>query len=166
LVSGARFADFGHQVICVDKDVSKIAALEAGKMPIYEPGLEALVKLNRAEGRPTFATEVGPAVESAEVVFIAVGTPTRGDEGEADLRFVYGAAQDIAAAITNFTVIVNKSTVPVGTGDAVERIIRTARPDADFAVVSNPEFLREGTSIYEPDSKFKWRRFSPSRAFA
>ncbi|MGO9740269.1 MAG: UDP-glucose dehydrogenase family protein [Roseiarcus sp.] len=149
LVSGACFADFGHQVICVDKDTEKVAVLEAGKMPIYEPGLEGLVKTNRAEERLAFSTDLAAAVENAEAVFIAVGTPTRGDEGEADLRFVYAAAQDIAQAINRFTVIVNKSTVPVGTGDAVERIIGAARPDADFAVVSNPEFLREGAAIYD-----------------
>ena len=149
LVSGACFADFGHQVICVDKDAAKIAALEAGKMPIYEPGLDAIVKLNRAEERLSFVTDVASAVETAEVVFIAVGTPTRGDDGEADLSYVFDAAKDIAAAIKNFIVVVDKSTVPVGTGDAVERIIRAERPDADFAVVSNPEFLREGTAIYD-----------------
>jgi UDPglucose 6-dehydrogenase len=149
LVSGTCFADFGHSVTCIDKDATKIASLEAGKMPIYEPGLQALVEANRAEERLTFSTDIRAAVEAAEVVFIAVGTPTRGSEGEADLRYVYAVAEEIAAALKGFTVIVNKSTVPVGTGDEVERIIRTVRPDADFAVVSNPEFLREGAAIYD-----------------
>jgi len=149
LVSGTCFADFGHFVTCVDKDVAKIASLEAGKMPIYEPGLQALVESNRAEERLVFSTDIHAAVESAEVVFIAVGTPTRGDGAEADLRFVYAVAEEIAKSVKGFTVVVNKSTVPVGTGDEVERIIRTLRPDADFAVVSNPEFLREGAAIHD-----------------
>ena len=148
LVSGACFADFGHIVTCVDRDASKIAALQAGKMPFYEPGLSNLVKANVREERLSFSTDLAAAVEMAEAVFIAVGTPIRGDDGQADLRFVY-AAKEIAAAMKGFIVIVNKSTVPVGTGDEVERIIRTVNPGADFAVVSNPEFLREGAAIYD-----------------
>jgi UDPglucose 6-dehydrogenase len=149
LVSGACFADFGHIVTCVDRDAAKIAALQDGKMPIYEPGLSSLVETNVREERLTFSTDIFAAVHQAEVVFIAVGTPTRGDEGQADLRFVYAAAKEIAAAIKGFTVVVNKSTVPVGTGDEVEGIIRAVSPGADFAVVSNPEFLREGAAIYD-----------------
>src|SRR5271166_753374 len=118
-------------------------------MPIYEPGLASLVESNVREERLSFSTDISSAVDRAEAVFIAVGTPTRGDDGQADLRFVYAAANEIAAAMKGFTVVVNKSTVPVGTGDEVERIIRTVSPDADFAVVSNPEFLREGAAIYD-----------------
>src|SRR5271155_5153734 len=149
LVSGACFADFGHIVTCVDKDAAKIDALEGGKMPIYEPGLSTLVETNVREERLIFSTDLFAAVDRADAVFIAVGTPTRGEDGQADLRFVFAGAKEIAIAIKGFTVVVNKSTVPVGTGDEVERIIRTVRPDADFAVVSNPEFLREGTAIYD-----------------
>jgi UDPglucose 6-dehydrogenase len=149
LVSGACFADFGHLVTCIDKDAAKIAALKSGKMPIYEPGLGGLVETNLHEERLFFSTDLAAAVNEAEAVFIAVGTPTRGDDGQADLHFVYTAANEIAAAIKDFTVVVNKSTVPVGTGDEVERIIRAARPKADFSVVSNPEFLREGAAIYD-----------------
>lgn len=147
LVSGACFADFGHEVICVDKDAAKIAALKAGIMPIYEPGLEALVTKTAKSGHLAFTTELAPAVRGADVVFIAVGTPSRRGDGHADLSFVYAAAEEIADAMQGFCVIVNKSTVPVGTGDAVEALIRARRPDADFAVVSNPEFLREGAAI-------------------
>jgi UDPglucose 6-dehydrogenase len=147
LVSGACFADFGHEVCCVDKDASKIAALEAGRMPIFEPGLEDLVERNVSEGRLAFATELTDAVARAELVFIAVGTPSRRGDGHADLSYVYAAAREIAQAMTGYTVVVTKSTVPVGTGDEVERIIREERPDAEFAVVSNPEFLREGAAI-------------------
>jgi len=147
LVSGACFADFGHDVICVDKDESKIAALLAGKIPIFEPGLDHLVASNVAAGRLTFTTELPDAVRGADAIFIAVGTPSRRGDGHADLSYVYAAAEEIAQAIEGFTVIVDKSTVPVGTGDEVERIIREAHPDADFAVVSNPEFLREGAAI-------------------
>jgi UDPglucose 6-dehydrogenase len=147
LVSGACFADFGHTVACVDKDAGKIAALEAGRMPIYEPGLEEIVATNRRRGRLSFTTDLASAVAGAEAVFIAVGTPARRGEGHADLTFVHAAAREIAAAIGGFTVVVTKSTVPVGTGDEVERIMREARPDADFAVASNPEFLREGAAI-------------------
>jgi UDPglucose 6-dehydrogenase len=147
LVSGACFSDFGHEVICVDKDAAKIAALNAGKIPIFEPGLEELVARNAAAGRLTFTTDLHSAVRSAEAVFIAVGTPSRRGDGYADLSYVYGAAEEIAAALDGFTVVVDKSTVPVGTGDEVERIIRDRNPAADFAVVSNPEFLREGAAI-------------------
>jgi len=147
LVSGACFADFGHQVICVDKDENKIAALSQGEMPIYEPGLDALVAANVSAGRITFTTDLAAAVRGADAVFIAVGTPSRRGDGHADLSYVYAAAGEIAAFLNQFTVVVTKSTVPVGTGDEVERIIRDARPDADFAVVSNPEFLREGAAI-------------------
>jgi UDPglucose 6-dehydrogenase len=149
LVSGACFADFGQIVTCVDSDASKIAALQGGKMPIYEPGLSGLVETNVREERLTFSTDLAAAVYWAEVVFITVGTPTRTDVGGVDLRFVYAAAKQIATAIKRFTVVVNKSTVPVGTGDEVDKIIRTVNPGADFAVVSNPEFLREGAAIYD-----------------
>ncbi|MBT9371832.1 UDP-glucose/GDP-mannose dehydrogenase family protein [Rhizobium sp. CSW-27] len=147
LVSGACFADFGHDVVCVDKAAEKIEALNNGIMPIYEPGLDALVASNRSAGRLSFTTDLGPAVAAADVVFIAVGTPSRRGDGHADLSYVYAAAEEIARAIKGFTVVVTKSTVPVGTGDEVERIIRETNPDADFAVVSNPEFLREGAAI-------------------
>lgn len=147
LVSGACLADFGHEVTCVDRDEAKIAGLIAGKMPIYEPGLDALVATNVREGRLSFATSLAPAVAAADAVFIAVGTPSRRGDGHADLSYVHEAARDIADAMSGFTIIVTKSTVPVGTGDAVENIIRERRPDADFAVVSNPEFLREGAAI-------------------
>ncbi|MDP1026684.1 UDP-glucose/GDP-mannose dehydrogenase family protein [Sphingomonas sp. KR1UV-12] len=147
LVSGACFADFGHQVVCVDKDASKIEALHAGRMPIYEPGLDQLVAANVAAGRLTFTTELAGAVAGAEAIFIGVGTPARRGDGHADLTYVYGATREIAEAITGPTVVVTKSTVPVGTGDEVERIIREIRPDMDVAVVSNPEFLREGAAI-------------------
>ena len=147
LVSGACFADFGHDVICVDKDRDKIAALERGEMPIYEPGLRDLVFGNVRAGRLSFSTELEGPVRQADAVFIAVGTPSRRGDGHADLTYVYAAAREIADALDGFTVIITKSTVPVGTGDEVERILRAARPDADFAVVSNPEFLREGAAI-------------------
>jgi UDPglucose 6-dehydrogenase len=149
LVSGACFADFGHIVTYVDTDASKIAALKGREMPIYEPGLSGLVDTNVREERLTFSTDTFAAVDQAEVGFIAIGTPTRGDDGQADLRFVYAAAKEIATAMKGFTVVVNKSTVPIGTADEVERIIRAVRPGADFAVVSNPEFLREGAAIYD-----------------
>jgi UDPglucose 6-dehydrogenase len=147
LVSGACFADFGHHVTCVDKDVGKIASLARGDVPIFEPGLSDLVKSNLREGRLAFSTELAPAVRGADAVFIAVGTPSRRGDGHADLSYVYAAAREIAAALAGFTLIITKSTVPVGTGDEVERIIREERPDADFAVVANPEFLREGAAI-------------------
>lgn len=147
LVSGACFADFGHKVICVDKAEEKIEALKKGVIPIFEPGLDALVETNVKAGRLSFTTELAPAVAEADVVFIAVGTPSRRGDGHADLGYVYAAAKEIAEAMKGFTVVVTKSTVPVGTGDEVERIIRESNPDADFAVVSNPEFLREGAAI-------------------
>src|SRR5690348_1588723 len=147
LVSGACFADFGHHVTCVDKDEKKIAALRKGEIPIYEPDLDRLVADNMAGGRLDFATDLKGPVAEAEAVFIAVGTPSRRGDGHADLSYVYAAARDIAAALTGFTVVVTKSTVPVGTGDEVERIIRETRPEADMCVVSNPEFLREGAAI-------------------
>ena len=147
LVSGACFADFGHDVTCVDTDAGKIDRLQRGEIPIYEPGLDELVATNARQNRLSFTTELGPAVRGAEAVFIGVGTPSRRGDGHADLSYVYAAAKAIAAALEGFTVVVNKSTVPVGTGDEVERIIRELRPDADFAVVSNPEFLREGAAI-------------------
>ncbi|KAB2873616.1 MAG: UDP-glucose/GDP-mannose dehydrogenase family protein [Pseudorhodoplanes sp.] len=147
LVSGACFADFGHHVVCVDTDRDKIASLRRGEMPIYEPGLGELVARNAGQGRLSFSTDLTSAIGGADAAFVAVGTPSRRGDGHADLTYVYAAAREIAAALTGFTVIVTKSTVPVGTGDEVERIVREARPDADFAVVSNPEFLREGAAI-------------------
>jgi UDPglucose 6-dehydrogenase len=147
LVSGACFSDFGHEVTCVDKDADKIAALWAGRMPIFEPGLDDLVSRNVASRRLNFTTELAPAVREADAVFIAVGTPSRRGDGYADLSFIHAAAEEIAAAVDGFTVIVDKSTVPVGTGDQVERIIRQANPEADISVISNPEFLREGAAI-------------------
>ena len=147
LVSGACFSDFGHDVICVDKEASKIDALKAGRMPIYEPGLDQLVASNVAAGRLTFTTDLAAAVAGADAVFIAVGTPSRRGDGHADLTYVFDATREIAAAVTAPTVVVTKSTVPVGTGDKVEEILREERPDVDVAVVSNPEFLREGAAI-------------------
>jgi UDPglucose 6-dehydrogenase len=147
LVSGACFADFGHVVTCVDKDQGKVEALKNGQIPIYEPGLDVLVASNAREGRLFFTSELAPAVREADVVFIAVGTPSRRGDGHADLSYVYEAAREIAGALDGYTVIVDKSTVPVGTGDEVERIIAETRPGARFAVVSNPEFLREGSAI-------------------
>ncbi len=147
LVSGACFADFGHTVVCIDRDESKIARLRAGEVPIYEPGLDALIAANVREGRLSFETESAAAVREADAVFIAVGTPSRRGDGHADLSYVFAAAEEIARQIEGFTVIVTKSTVPVGTGDEIEAIIRRVRPDADVAVVSNPEFLREGAAI-------------------
>lgn len=147
LVSGACFADFGHDVVCVDKDERKISALLEGRIPIFEPGLDHLVASNVAAGRLQFTTDLAEGIKGANAVFIAVGTPSRRGDGHADLSYVFAAAEEIAHAIDGFTVIVDKSTVPVGTGDEVERIIRQANPSADFAVVSNPEFLREGAAI-------------------
>ncbi len=150
LVSGACFADFGHVVTCIDKDAGKIARLKEGVMPIFEPGLETLVALNVKEERLFFAStleETAIAISEADAVFIAVGTPSRRGDGHADLSYVYAAAEEIAGLIQGFTVIVTKSTVPVGTGDEVEAIIKKTCPDAKFAVVSNPEFLREGAAI-------------------
>ena len=144
LVSGACFADFGHDVICVDKDAGKIAALARGEIPIYEPGLAELVATNVRAGRLAFAGGLAKPVREADAVFIAVGTPSRRGDGHADLSFVYAAAREIAAELSGFTVVVTKSTVPIGTGDEVERIIRKARPSADFAVVSNPGIPARG----------------------
>ena len=149
LVSGACFADFGHAVTAVDNDPAKIAMLLRGEMPIYEPGLGDLVASNVRAGRLSFTTDLASAVSAAEVVLIAVGTPSRRGDGHADLSYVYGAAREIAGALQGHTVVVTKSTVPVGTGDEVERIIREARPDADVSVASNPEFLREGAAIVD-----------------
>jgi UDPglucose 6-dehydrogenase len=147
LVSGACFAQFGHDVVCVDKDEGKIARLSKGEMPIYEPGLDKLVTDNMRAGRLAFGGGLGEAVGGADAVFIAVGTPTRRGDGHADLSYVYAAAAEIADAIQGYTVVVTKSTVPVGTGREVARIIREARPAAEFDVASNPEFLREGAAI-------------------
>jgi UDPglucose 6-dehydrogenase len=147
LVSGACFSDFGHHVICIDKDEEKIAALKSGKIPIHEPGLADLVASNVRQGRLTFDGEMKSAVGSADVVFIAVGTPSRRGDGHADLSYVFAAAREIARALSKFTVVVTKSTVPVGTSDEVERLMREENPEAEFAVVSNPEFLREGAAI-------------------
>jgi len=147
LVSGACFADFGHDVTCIDNDPSRIESLKAGRMPIYEPGLAELVHSNVTQNRLHFTGELGAAVAAADVVFIAVGTPSRRGDGHADLSYVYQAARDIAIAVDGFTVVVDKSTVPVGTGDEVERILRETRPGIDVSVVSNPEFLREGAAI-------------------
>lgn len=147
LVSGACFSEFGVDVVCVDKDQKKIEMLEDGIMPIYEPGLDDLVEKNVKAARLSFTTDLKSAVKGANAVFIAVGTPTRRGDGHADLSFVYAAAKEIAEAMDGYTVVVTKSTVPVGTGDEVERIIRETRPDAEFDVVSNPEFLREGSAI-------------------
>ncbi len=147
LVSGACFADFGHEVVCVDKDPRKIDMLEKGEIPIFEPGLDKLVATNVAEGRLKFSMDAKAAIAEADAVFIAVGTPSRRGDGHADLTYVYEAAKEIAEHMSGFTVVVTKSTVPVGTGDEVEEIIRKTNPNADFAVVSNPEFLREGAAI-------------------
>ena len=147
LVSGACFSEFGVDVVCVDKDQGKIERLRRNEMPIYEPGLDELVGSNVKAGRLSFTTDLKSAVAKADAVFIAVGTPSRRGDGHADLSYVYAAAREIAEALDGYTVVVTKSTVPVGTGREVERIIREARPDADFDVVSNPEFLREGSAI-------------------
>jgi UDPglucose 6-dehydrogenase len=149
LVSGACFAELGHTVTCADKDAGKVTALKGGVMPIYEPGLAELVSRNAGEGRLAFTTAVADAVEDADAVFIAVGTPSRPADGLADLTYVYQAAREIARAVRGYTVIVTKSTVPVGTGDEIERIIADIQPDADISVVSNPEFLREGAAIQD-----------------
>ena len=147
LVSGACFSEFGIDVVCVDRDASKIERLKKGEIPIYEPGLDTLVKTNAEAGRLTFTTDLKSAIAGAEAVFIAVGTPSRRGDGHADLSYVYGAAMDIAGHLTGYAVVVTKSTVPVGTGRQVERIIRAARPELEFDVASNPEFLREGSAI-------------------
>ena len=147
LVSGACFADFGHTVTCIDKDSSKIERLKRGEIPIFEPGLEDLVARNVRENRLFFELDGAPAIAQSDAVFIAVGTPSRRGDGHADLSYVHAAAEEIAGLLDGFTVVVTKSTVPVGTGDEIEQIIRAKRPDAQFAVVSNPEFLREGAAI-------------------
>ena len=147
LVSGACFSEFGVEVICVDKDNSKIEKIQEGIMPIFEPGLEDLVAKNVESGRLSFTTDLPSAVKSADAVFIAVGTPSRRGDGHADLSYVYAAAEEIAEAMEGHTIIVTKSTVPVGTGSEVEEIVARVRPDADYDVVSNPEFLREGSAI-------------------
>jgi UDPglucose 6-dehydrogenase len=147
LVSGACFADFGHQVTCVDKDAEKIASLKRGEIPIFEPGLDTLVATNVKAKRLDFTTDLSAPVAEADAVFIAVGTPSRRGDGHADLTYVYAAAREIASALSGFTVVVNKSTVPVGTGDEVERLIRETNPQAEVEVASNPEFLREGAAI-------------------
>src|ERR1700728_4633969 len=147
LVSGACFSEFGVSVTCVDNDPAKIERLNRGEMPIYEPGLEALVAANSAAGRLRFTNDLKAAVAGADAVFIAVGTPSRRGDGHADLSYVFAAAEEIGRAIDGYTVVVTKSTVPVGTGDEIEAILKRVRPDAQFAVVSNPEFLREGAAI-------------------
>ena len=147
LVSGACFSEFGHHVVCVDKDASKIDALKAGRMPIYEPGLEEVVADNVKAARLSFTGDLAESVRNADAVFIAVGTPSRRGDGHADLTYVFKAAEEIAAALDGYTVVITKSTVPVGTGQRVEETIRAIRADADFDVASNPEFLREGSAI-------------------
>src|SRR5580700_10818365 len=147
LVSGACFAQFGHDVVCVDKDADKIARLRKGEMPIYEPGLDKLVTDNMRAGRLSFGAGLGEAVAGADAVFIAVGTPTRRGDGHADLSYVYAAAEQVAHALSDYAVIITKSTVPVGTSRRIEGIVRGARPDLEFDVASNPEFLREGNAI-------------------
>jgi UDPglucose 6-dehydrogenase len=147
LVSGACFADFGHTVVCVDKDQKRVADLINGIIPIFEPGLEQIVSENVREARLSFTTDLNNAVRQAEAVFIAVGTPSRHGDGHADLSYVYAAAEEIARSLGGFTVVVTKSTVPVGTGDAIDKIIKDVQPDANYCVVSNPEFLREGAAI-------------------
>lgn len=147
LVSGTCFSEFGIEVVCVDKDENKINLLKQNVMPIYEPGLDAMVADNVKAGRLSFTTDLKSAVKDADAVFIAVGTPSRRGDGHADLSYVFAAAEEIADAMDGYTVVVTKSTVPVGTGDEVEKVIRTRNPKADFDVVSNPEFLREGSAI-------------------
>ena len=147
LVSGVCFSDFGHEVICVDKDPRKIEMLEAGRVPIYEPGLDGVMARNVAAGRLRFSGDLAASVAGADAVFIAVGTPTRRGDGHADLTYVMAAAEEIAAALTGYAVVVTKSTVPVGTNRQVRQVIRKARPDAEFDVASNPEFLREGAAL-------------------
>ena len=147
LVSGVCFSDFGHEVVCVDKDPKKITMLEAGEVPIYEPGLDEVLSRNVAAGRLSFTTDLKRAVDRVDAIFIAVGTPTRRGDGHADLTYVMAAAEEIGQALTGYAVVVTKSTVPVGTNKQVEEVIRRTRPDAEFDVASNPEFLREGAAI-------------------
>jgi len=149
LVSGACMADFGHHITCVDKDADKIAMLNCGEIPIYEPGLHDLVRANAEQGRLAFTTDLKGTVAAADAVFIAVGTPSRRGDGHADLAYVYEAAREIAAALAGFTVVIVKSTVPVGTGDEVERILQETAPEKEAAVASNPEFLREGAAVHD-----------------
>ena len=158
LVSGACFADFGHTVTCIDRDSGKIERLKAGIMPIFEPGLEGLVESNTSQGRLFFDTEAAAAVKSADTVFIAVGTPSRRGDGHADLSFVYAVAEEIADLIEGFTVIVTKSTVPVGTGDEIERIIRARRPDAGGDTLLDPEAIAESywQLIRQPRNAWSW----------
>jgi UDPglucose 6-dehydrogenase len=147
LVSGVCFSTFGHDIVCVDKDEGKIARLKKGEVPIYEPGLEEMMAKNTATGRLSFTTNLAEAVAGADAVFIAVGTPSRRGDGHADLSYIYAAAEEVAKALTGYTVVVTKSTVPVGTNREVRKIIRKANPKAEFDVASNPEFLREGAAI-------------------
>ncbi len=147
LVSGACLSEFGHQVVCVDKDAGKVASLRAGGIPIFEPGLDEVVAANVKAGRLSFETDIAAAVKGAGAVFIAVGTPSRRGDGHADLTYVFAAAEEIAASLTNYAVVVTKSTVPVGTSRKVEEIIRKVNSKADFDMASNPEFLREGSAI-------------------
>jgi UDPglucose 6-dehydrogenase len=147
LVTGACLADFGHEIVCVDRDAAKIAALNNGQVPIFEPGLAELIQSNQRQSRLGFTTNIASAVADADVVFIAVGTPRRESDGHADLSHVYGAAREIGRALRKFTVVVTKSTVPVGTSDEIERILHDCNPPESFAVASNPEFLREGAAI-------------------
>ena len=147
LVSGVCFSDFGHDVVCVDKDAAKIARLQAGEVPIYEPGLEDLMARNVAAGRLSFTDDLATAVAAADAVFIAVGTPTRRGDGHADLTYVMAASEEIAAALQGYTVVVTKSTVSVGTNRQVKQVIAKSNPAAEFDVASNPEFLREGAAI-------------------
>jgi UDPglucose 6-dehydrogenase len=147
LVTGTCLADFGHLVVCIDRDSSKIDQLRRGEIPIYEPGLAALVASNVAAGRLSFDTKLQPHVAGSEVVFIAVGTPAGEDAGRPNMTYINGVAREIAPWLDKFTVIVTKSTVPIGARDEVERIIRDLRPDADFSVANNPEFMREGAAI-------------------
>jgi len=149
LVSGACIADFGHEVTCIDRDIAKIDALNAGEIPIYEPGLKDIVASNVRDGRLQFTASLGKALQGADAVFIAVGTPSRRGDGHADLSHVYEATREIATALTSAAMVITKSTVPVGTGDEVERILRELRPELGIAVVSNPEFLREGAAIHD-----------------
>ncbi len=149
LVSAACFSEFGWNVTCVDKDKSRLAELESGKSPIYEPGLDDLLARNMSAERLVFTGELGPAVKNADIVFLAVGTPMRRGDGHADLSYVYAAVEEVAAHLDGFTVIVTKSTVPVGTSRELERRLLAVRPDGEFAVCSNPEFLREGSAIQD-----------------
>ena len=149
LVTGACLADFGMNVVCVDKDGDKIASLQAGRVPIYEPGLEEVISRNEKAGRLRFTEELGPAVRNADIVFLAVGTPMRRGDGHADLSYVFSAVADLAPHLDGFTVITTKSTVPVGTSREIEKRLKELAPDADYAVCSNPEFLREGSAIQD-----------------